>query len=190
MSEYPMSEPANPGGIPASRAARSVGRRLSLLVLTLGAILFAFAAWMPWWIYNNLTTTASPIYQFNPGQASNVAPLRFLPPPWVHPVWTILSALGVLLAGLLWIAGRPRFTRIMLIFAMLWATLMTVISGAFWLFVATGGYPPLPATQNIPHGVHMEYPAAGLWLALGALALAWIGALALVRAQWRARRAG
>jgi hypothetical protein len=156
----------------------------------LGAILFAFAAWAPWWVYSNLALTASPVYQFNPGQASNVAPLRLLPPSWVHPAWNILSAIGVLLTGLLWIGGRTGFVRVMLICAMLWAALMTVISGAFWLFVATGGYPPLPATHSIPHGVHMEYPAAGLWLALGGLALVWIGALALVEAQWRDRRPG
>lgn len=190
MSEYPAPGPATSRGSPASPAARSVGRRLLLLVLTLGAVLFAFAAWVPWWVYINLAPVASQEYQFSPGQASNVVPLRFLPPTWVHPAWSILSALAILLAGLLWIGGHPGFARVMLISTMLWATLMTVISGAFWRFVATGGYPPTPATHNIPHGLHAEYPAAGLWLALGALALVWIGVLALVGAQRRDRRAG
>lgn len=67
----------------------------------------------------------------------------------------------------------------------IWAALVTAITVAFWQFVATGGYPPMAASPTISHGLHPEYPAYGLWLALGALALIWIGMLRLVGAQRR-----
>lgn len=185
MSNHATPEPIAPRRCPALPAVRTSRAGLPLLVLTLGTALFALAAWAPWWVYINLMPTVPPVYQFNPGRASNVVPLRFLPPAWVFPVWSILSVLGILLAGLFWIWKGPWFVQGMLASIALWATLVTVITIAFWLFVATGGYPSIPASHNISHGLHPEYPAYGLWLALGALVLIWIGVLALLRAQRR-----
>jgi hypothetical protein len=173
---------------PAPRPARTASWALSRLLATLGAILFAYAAWIPW----ELVT-------FRPdagGQAPSLQVAVSLSAATTYRLATItdaqaavfltslLTVLGILLAPLLWRRSDSLLGAIATHLLGIWLLFVTVLAIQTRVVdtaVLRGLYQP--AVSGIL-GVQYQYQA-GFWLAVAALALLWIGIALLLFSEWR-----
>jgi hypothetical protein len=162
------------------------------VLVAVGATLFAFAAWLPWWIVPGVQGIYGPgIYSpanLDPGQFPALAPLDVLfSANQMLAAWSAVTVIGVLLVGLLWQRNSSVGLRAALGATALWALLATWISVAFWQAVSGGSLPP---TIHVSQGSTASFlagsgPGVGLWLSLSALLLTWVGEVVLALAELR-----
>lgn len=177
--------------------------------MTLGAALFAYAAWATWATAvanvsvrtsNGVTTLCSPqesgcmvragLVYLNPGEIG-APPLAGL---WgaqgAFFAWSVLTMVGLLLCPFLWQGARPWLSRGALALYTLWALIVTVVTAAT-ARTLTQPFTTLQEHGNTQHLYVFAYgqqipiesavTGTGLPLAIVALALAFVGvALSLV----------
>lgn len=164
---------------------RTIGARLAAF---LAALVFGFAAWLPW-----LTLT----YHFDPpaqpitidgGTLAQVAPFFFIDssrlarmtPNTLHfmaifgGVWAALSVAGVLLSPLLWLRPHTRSVRFALTSYGAWL----LLAAAYTLAMAKVIFFP----PDISGGNQSQWsPAWGMWIALAALVTGVSSLVTLIR---------
>jgi hypothetical protein len=186
--------PANSGASvavedkPVSRPARSAGWVFSRLLVTLGALLFAYAVWVPWELvtFGTPSTTSAPSAQV--AVSFSVATIMRLATVTDQPtaifLVSLFAVLGILLAPLLWRRSDSLLGAIathLLGIWLLFATVFTFEAFSLDTLVLKGIRPE--AVSNVA-SVQYQY-AIGLWLAIAALALLWVGIVLLLFSEWR-----
>ncbi len=176
----------NSSTTPATTRAHS-GWLIRLLA-TLGALVFAYAAWLPWAV---VTTTVSGKVQLpvlidpNAAFVAHLVKLgSFSPTPWVV---SAFSMLGLLLVPLLWRPADSLLGAIASHVLGLWLVFATVFVVAFGLSPLVSGKPqpypfPYDAILDITFVGHL---ALGFWLAVVALVPLWIAVIGLLVGEWR-----
>ncbi|MEO7001188.1 MAG: hypothetical protein ABI274_05290, partial [Ktedonobacterales bacterium] len=196
MAAQATSDTANapitaPGGFPhfsrepgAPLTSRERNRRIGLGLLTAGALLFAYAAWTPWFLAGGSTPTLPPpvIVGLNPGEIA-APPLAMLyGAQTAFLIWSILSVLGLLLTPLLWQRSAPILK---VVGAVAWLTWLVGIIYLSSITIRTltqnfallnpSYVTVLPASNYEPYTILTTQPAFGVWLALLALLAAGVG---------------
>jgi hypothetical protein len=191
QSEWPLP-PAQGDGATAER--RIVGARI---VAFLAALVFGFAAWLPWLAitYQQFGQPAQPI-TVDGGTLAQVAPL-FLgnsgrPVPAQSDfvirimaifggVWGGVCAAGVLLAPLFWLRPHSRSARIVLMLYGAWLLLAAAYALAIAIFIFF--------LAAIPGREQSQWsPAWGMWLGLAALVAGVSSLVTLIRYERAAPR--
>ncbi len=186
--------PANSGASvavedkPVPRPARTTGWAFSRLLVTLGALLFAYAVWVPWELvtFGTPSTTNAPSAQV--AVSFSVATILRLATVTDQPtaifLVSLFAVLGILLAPLLWRRSDSLLGAIathLLGIWLLFATVFTLEAFSLDTLVLKGIRPE--AVSDVA-SVQYQY-AIGLWLAIAALALLWVGIVLLLFSEWR-----
>jgi hypothetical protein len=179
---------ANPSATPEARRARS-GWFIRVLA-TLGALVFAYAAWIPWAIVTTTVAGKSSVPTLidpNGAFASRLVHFgSFTPSPFVVAAF---SMLGLLLAPLLWRPADSLLGAIASHVFGLWLIFATVDIVAFGLSPLVSGKPqPLPfpmANVGATDATITGALALGFWLAVVSLVPLWIAVIGLLMSEWR-----
>jgi hypothetical protein len=173
---------ANPMAV--SKGERASSGRLVRLLATVGALVFAYAAWLPWAILvTNLGDRAvaprlvDPDIAFTTGlvQLGSFAPNAF--------EVAAFSMLGLLLAPLLWRPADSLLGAIATHTFGLWLIFATVFVVAFGISPLVSGTPqPTTGAGVLTTTGHL---ALGFWVAAVALVPMWIAVLGLLISEWR-----
>ncbi|HEU5369483.1 MAG TPA: hypothetical protein VFU69_13510 [Ktedonobacterales bacterium] len=170
--------------IPEEKAQRSHSGRWIRLVATLGALVFAYAMWLPWAIVTEgLGDRFSAPVLIDPSIAfaSNLVKVGgYIPTPEVVAAF---SMLGVLLAPLLW---RPADSLLGAIASHIFGLWVIFAS----LFIVEFGFSPFisgtPQPANGLEGISIVgHIAPGFWLAVVALIGLWVAVIGLLVNEWR-----
>lgn len=174
---------------PVPRPARTMGWAFSRLLVTLGALLFAYAFWLPW----ELVTISVPTSAATPSvqlavSLSAVTSFRLATvvadQAMALFLTSLLAVLGILLSPLLWRRSDSLLGAIathLLGVWLLFATLLTIQMRALDAGVLKG-----ISQQAVASLVNLRYSyVIGFWLAIVALVLLWIGIALLLFSEWR-----
>lgn len=158
------------------------------LLATVGALVFAYAMWVPWAIITTTTggKTNVPVL-IDPAVAvtSGFVKLGSFTPSDV--VIAAFSMLGLLLAPLLWRPSDSLLGAIASHVFGLWAIFATLFIVAFGISPSVSGTPQTLATlgQLRVTGTFTGQLALGFWLAVAALVPVWIAVIGLLVSEWR-----
>ncbi len=198
MNDFTVSTDSQVAGATgdAPRAFRDVSLLASGLAFV-GALLYAVAAWMPWWVAlghpaNNPDALLTQLY-LDPATV-DAPPLGGL--LGVQPglfVWSALTVLGILLAPLLWRTASQPVRRAALIAYIVWLALITALTCYLATVPMRFGSGTLRRLPLLSLGTNVYLYSArysgGFWLAVVALVLAWLLPLALLARRWWRRGA-
>jgi len=173
---------------PVPRPARSVGWAFSRLLVTLGALLFAYAVWVPWEIVTFSVPSSSNAPSVQLAVSLSVATILRLATVTDQPtaifLTSLLAVLGILLAPLLWRRSDSLLGAIATHALGLWllfATVLTIEMRSLNTALLKGF-----SSQAVSGIATVQYQyEIGFWLALAALALLWIGVVLLLFSEWR-----
>ncbi len=171
--------------------------RAARILAFAGAALFAIAAWAPW-ITGTLTYTVgqagidltSSTYSFSYDSSLGVYLLLARGNITYDPetagrvvsfAWGGVTAIGLLIAPLLWQRLRPPARRLPLYAFAAWLAVATIATFALALIIWR--YDPFRQSDFVQVALTMHSLGWGLWLALLGLAGAWLGAVLLFREQ-------
>jgi hypothetical protein len=180
----------------ASREERASSGRLVRLLATVGALVFAYAAWLPWayvvsingnkvitsLLHNPRSTFIDPNGAFVSGlfKIGGIVPSPF--------AVAAFSVLGLLLAPLLWRPADSLLGAIATHTFGLWLIFATVVVIAFGLSPLASGNPQ-PFESSRPSGAiffgYSGHLALGFWVAAAALIPMWIAVIGLLIGEWR-----
>lgn len=174
---------------------RVIGARV---VAFLAALLFAFAAWLPWLAVTYHFGQDAQTHTVDGGMLAQVMPILLSSPTIVARgpsreifllaticggVWAGVSGAGTLLAPLLWLRPRPRASRLALSLYSVWLVLATVFTLALARMIF---FPPVDRGGGI--GIPQWSPRWGMWLALIALVSGAAAVTMLIRYDWSTPR--
>jgi hypothetical protein len=180
---------ANPSARPKGERASS--GRLVRLLATVGALIFAYAAWLPWAVGSPADVKQTPLF-IDPSNA--IAVLGIFKLGSITPSQFIVDGflvLGLLLAPLLWRPADSLLGAIATHVFGLWVIFVTLLIVAFGLSPTVTGN---RVTLSYPLGgptdgqtlVHFTGQfALGYWLAVAALVPLWIAVIGLLASEWR-----
>src|SRR5690348_6426366 len=173
---------ANPSA--ASKGERASSGRLVRLLATVGALVFAYAVWLPWAIIvNNLGDRAVAPRLVDPDIAftTHLVQLGSLAPTAFEVA--AFSMLGLLLAPLLWRPADSLLGAIATHIFGLWLIFATVFVIAFGISPLVSGTPQ----SNLNAGILTTtgHLALGFWIAAAALIPMWIAVIVLLISEWR-----
>lgn len=178
---------ANPSAAP--KVERASSGRLVRLLATVGALVFAYAAWLPWAIVvTNIGDRATTPVLVDP----NIAIIDHLfkigditPTPFVVAAF---SMLGLLLAPLLWRPADSLLGAIATHMFGLWLIFATVFVVAFGLSPLASGKPfesDQISGQDTSLFSYTGHLALGFWVVVVALVAMWIAVIGLLIGEWR-----
>lgn len=179
-----------PGGFPRfSRGLRlplpprERNRRIGLGLLTAGSLVFAYAAWTPWFLGAGSTPTLPPpvVVGLNPGEIAAPPLASLYGAQTAFILWSIFSVIGLLLTPLLW-QRSSRLLKVVGVVAYLAWLVGAVYLSSVTIRTLTQSFAllkplfvtPLPA-YNTMFTILAAQPAYGLWLALLALLAGCVG---------------
>lgn len=177
---------ANPAE--ASKTWRVSSGRLVRLLATVGALVFAYAAWLPWAIITtalgdrvNPPAFIDPNVAFTSGyvKLGDYTPTQF--------VVAAFSVLGLLLAPLLWRSADSLLGAIATHIFGLWLIFATVVVIAFGISPLVSGAPQ-PLLTRAPLASSLTITgklALGFWVAVVALVPMWVAVIGLLVSEWR-----
>lgn len=175
---------------------RIVGARIAAF---LAALVFAFAAWLPWLAITYSFGQQAQTSFVDGGTLAQAQPFFFTDSARLSPVpsdsilrlmlifgkiWSVVSAAGVLLAPLLWLRPHTLGSRIALLLYGVWLLLATAIALAMAKVIF---FPPAALIEGAPTRPQWS-PAWGLWLALSALVAGAFALATLIRHEWSSPR--
>lgn len=175
----------------ASQTEPASSGRLIRLLATLGALIFAYAMWIPWAVVtSNIADKSSVPVLVDPNAAfaSNLATVgSYTPTPFVV---ALFSMLGLLLAPLLWRPADSLLGAIASHVFGVWALFATVFVILFGISPLVSGKPvAISGAANNPTLLTLSnltgQLALGYWVAVGALVLLWIAIIGLLVWEWR-----
>lgn len=196
MSDAPgISEQSDtaPGAAESAAAAEGAdtrgghrGRWIRVLA-TLGALVFAYAMWLPWaYIMEGIGDRFSVPVLVDPSVAiaSQLMKLgNFSPAPAVVAAFSVL---GLLLAPLLWRPADSLLGAIASHIFGLWVLFATIFLLAFGLSPLVSGTPqPLLDAGSVAGLSIVGHIALGFWVAVAALVPLWIAVIGLLASEWR-----
>ncbi len=173
---------ANPTA--ASKVERASSGRLVRLLATVGALVFAYAAWLPWAIVvTNIGDRATFPLLVDPNNAIIAEYFKIgdiTPSPFVVAAF---SMLGLLLAPLLWRQADSLLGAIATHTFGLWLIFATVFVVAFGISPLVSGTPQ----PNTGGGILTTtgHLALGFWVVVVALVAMWIAVIGLLIGEWR-----
>jgi hypothetical protein len=173
----------------ASKVERASSGRLVRLLATVGALVFAYAAWLPWAI---VVTNIGDRTTFPLLVDPNVAIIEHFfktgditPSPFVIAAF---SMLGLLLAPLLWRPADSLLGAIATHTFGLWLIFVSVFVVAFGLSPLASGKPFAPTQASGEDLAVLSYTshlALGFWVVVVALVAMWIAVIGLLIGEWR-----
>lgn len=148
----------------AQGSGETAGRRITgaRVVAFLAALLFAFAAWLPWLVVTYHFDQQAQSFPVDGGTLAQALPILFgdssrLARPSsdvfirlmaiIGGVWAGVSGAGVLLAPLLWLRPHTRAARIALMLYGLWLLLGTIFALALTKVIF---FPPAVLVERAP----------------------------------------
>ncbi len=178
---------ANPSS--ASKGERASSGRLVRLLATVGALVFAYAAWLPWAIVvTNIGDRATFPLLVDPNIAIIERFFNFgdiIPSPFAVAAF---SMLGLLLAPLLWRPADSLLGAIATHTFGLWLIFATVFVVAFGLSPLASGKPfesTQASGQDLAIFSYTGHLALGFWVVVVALVAMWIAVIGLLIGEWR-----
>lgn len=177
---------ANPAE--ASGTIRATSGRLVRLLATVGALVFAYAAWLPWAI---ITTAWGDRVNAPTFIDPNIAfPLRYVKLGDYTPTQFVVAAfsvLGLLLAPLLWRSADSLLGAIATHIFGLWLIFATIVVIIFGISPLVSGAPQPQRTQApIAGGLTITGELAlGFWVPVVALVPMWVAVIGLLVSEWR-----
>lgn len=195
MSDAPgISEQSDtaPGAAESAAAAEADTRgghrgRWIRLLATLGALVFAYAMWLPWaYVMEGIGDRFSAPVLVDPSIAiaSKLMKLgTFSPAPAVVAAFSVL---GLLLAPLLWRPADSLLGAIASHIFGLWVLFATIFLLAFGLSpLVSGTSQPLLDAGSVAGLSIVGHITLGFWLAVAALVPLWIAVIGLLASEWR-----
>ncbi len=179
---------ANPSAA-SSKVERASSGRLIRLLATVGALVFAYGAWLPWAIIAAALgeRQSSPeLVDPNIAFTSHLVNLGSLAPTAFEVA--AFSVLGLLLAPLLWRPADSLLGAIATHIFGLWLIFATVFVIAFGLSPLVSGTPQplIPSTGLLANSITITgHLALGFWVAAAALIPMWIAVIGLLIGEWR-----
>ncbi|HEX5439543.1 MAG TPA: hypothetical protein VFW76_01560 [Ktedonobacterales bacterium] len=176
---------ANPTA--ASKVERASSGRVVRLLATVGALVFAYAAWLPWAIVStNIGDRATLPLLVDPNSAFIAGYFKIgdiTPSPFVVAAF---SMLGLLLAPLLWRPADSLLGAIATHAFGLWLIFATVFVIAFGISPLVSGTPqPNHGTGLAAIETTTGHLALGFWVVVVALVVMWIAVIGLLIGEWR-----
>lgn len=171
-----------------SGAGRSSNGWPIRLLATVGALVFAYAAWLPWAVISTGVGdrfSAPSLIDPNFAFTSRLVKLGSLAPTSFEVA--AFSMLGLLLAPLLWRPADSLIGAFATHIFGLWLTFATVFVIVFGISPLVSGTPQ-PLAGAYPLGANITITgkiALGFWVAVIALAPMWIAVVALLVSEWR-----
>jgi hypothetical protein len=186
VSEQSDTAPLAPKpSVAADTQPRHSGRWIRLLA-TVGALIFAYAVWLPWaTIAAALGERQSAPELVDPNIAftSHLVNLGSLAPTAFEVA--AFSVLGLLLAPLLWRPADSLLGAIATHIFGLWLIFATVFVIAFGISPLVSGTPQPALTGVLANATITGHLALGFWVAAAALIPMWVAVLALLIVEWR-----
>ena len=186
VSEQSDTAPLAPKPSVAAETRRSHSGRWIRLLATVGALVFAYAVWLPWAaIAAALGERQSPPELVDPTIAftSHLVNLGSLAPTSFEVA--AFSVLGLLLAPLLWRPADSLLGAIATHIFGLWLIFATVFVIAFGISPLVSGTPQPVLTGVLANATITGHLALGFWVAAAALIPMWIAVIALLIVEWR-----
>jgi hypothetical protein len=178
---------ANPSSAPKVRRASS--GRLVRLLATVGALVFAYAAWLPWAIIVSIIGNRATLPQFiDPNSAFILGFFKIgdvVPSPFAVAAFSVL---GLLLAPLLWRPADSLLGAIATHTFGLWLIFATVFVVAFGLSPLASGKTfgsAQTSGQDLFILGYSGHLALGFWVVVAALVAMWIAVIGLLIGEWR-----
>ena len=188
-----------PSGLPRLRRGphlplppRERNRRIGLGLLTAGSLLFAYAAWTPWFLAAGTQPNNSNIVEvgINPGEIAAPPLVALYGAQTAFFLWSVFSVVGLLLAPLLWQRSAPILKGIGVVAWLIWLVSAAYISSVTirtlnqdFAHLTPSYTTPLPVYNVMAYTILHAQPAFGLWLALLALLAAGVGGFVAL-ASW------
>lgn len=173
---------------PVPRPARTSGWAFSRLLVTLGAVLFAYAVWIPWEIVTfsvpSGTNAPSVGVAVSFGVATSLRLATVTDQSTAIFLTSLFAVLGILLAPLLWRRSDSLLGAIATHLLGIWLLFATVLTIEMRTLDATllKGFSP----QAVSGVADVQYQyEVGFWLAIAALVLLWVGIALLLFSEWR-----
>jgi hypothetical protein len=173
---------------PVPRPGRTASWAFSRLLVTLGALLFAYAVWIPWEIATFSVPNGSNAPSVGVAVSLSVATILRLATVTDQStaifLTSLFAVLGILLAPLLWRRSDSLLGAIATHLLGIWLLFATVLTIEMRTLDATLLKGFSPQAVNGVAGVRYQYEI-GFWLAIAALVLLWVGIVLLLFSEWR-----